>query len=197
MEKDIKEITKFLEVRWHARGGQGAVTAAKALAEAAITGGKHVQAFPEYGPERMGAPIRAYNRLSDKAIYIHGPVTKPAYVVVLDPTLIGMVDIAEGTSDDTVFIINTPKSPTEMREKLGLTGGKIYTIDASKISQESLGRPIPNTPMLGALVGLSGAIDKEALIEDIKIKFGKKFGQKIVEGNVAAVERSFHEVQSE
>lgn len=197
MENAIKEITKFLEVRWHARGGQGAVTAAKALAEAAITGGKHVQAFPEYGPERMGAPIRAYNRLSDKAIYIHGPVTKPGYVVVLDPTLIGMVDIAEGTSEDTVFIINTPKSPTEMREKLKLSGGKIYTIDATKISQESLGRPIPNTPMLGALVALSGAIDKKALIEDIKIKFGKKFGQKIVEGNVVAVERSFREVQSE
>lgn len=197
MVNETKEMTKFMEVRWHARGGQGAVTAAKALAEAAVTGGKYVQAFPEYGPERMGAPIRAYNRLSNKAIYIHGPVTQPQYVVVLDPTLIGMVDIAEGTTESTIFIINTPRSPKEIREKLRLKGGKLYTIDATRISQESLGRAIPNTPMLGALVGISAVIGTEALIEDIKENFGKKFSQKIVDGNIEAVKRAFCEVQSE
>lgn len=185
------------EVRWHGRGGQGTVTAAKIFAETATKGGKHVQAFPEYGPERMGAPLRAYNRISEKPLYMHCQVINPNIVAVVDPALIKKGNITEGTISDTVFVINTPHTPKEVREMLGLKDGKIYTVDATKISLETMGKPIPNTPMLGALARASGVIRLDHLIEQLKANFGKKFGQDIIDKNLNAINRAYQEVTGE
>jgi len=190
---------KLLEIRWHGRGGQGAKTGALLLGEAVMNTGKFMQAFPDYGPERMGAPMRAYNRISDEPITIHSGVTSPKVVVVLDATLLGKVDITGGLPEDGVLIVNTAKTPGEIRNKLGLTGRKVYTIDASKISQEAIGRAIPNTPMLGALVKITGVVDYDHLINDTRAKLTKKFQNKpeIIEGNIKAIERAYQEVHGE
>jgi len=190
---------KLLEIRWHGRGGQGAKTGALLLGEAVMNTGKFMQAFPDYGPERMGAPMRAYNRISDEPITIHSGVTSPEVVVVLDATLLGKVDITGGLPEDGVLIVNTAKTPGEIRNKLGLTGRKVYTIDASKISQEAIGRAIPNTPMLGALVKITGVVDYDHLINDTRAKLTKKFQNKpeIIEGNIKAIERAYQEVHGE
>ncbi|MFH1096125.1 MAG: 2-oxoacid:acceptor oxidoreductase family protein [Candidatus Desantisbacteria bacterium] len=147
-----------MKFAWHGRGGQGAKTAAILLADAALGEGKFVQAFPEYGHERMGAPVQSYNRLSDKPITIHCGVKSPQIVAVLDPSLIGTIDVTNGLPDNGVLIINTAKSPQQMRQELGLEGRRLFTIDASGISKKTLGREIPNTPMLGALVKVAGLI---------------------------------------
>lgn len=190
---------KLLEIRWHGRGGQGAKTGALLLGEALVNTGKFMQAFPDYGPERMGAPMRAYNRISDEPITIHSGVTSPHVVVVLDATLLGKVDVTEGLSEDGILLVNTAKEPAEIREKLGLTGRKVYTVDADQISQETIGRPIPNTPMLGALVKITGVVSYEDLINDTRAKFSEKFRNKpeIVEGNIKAIERAYQEVRGE
>ncbi len=190
---------KLLEIRWHGRGGQGAKTGALLLGEALVNTGKFMQAFPDYGPERMGAPMRAYNRISDEPITIHSGVTSPHVVVVLDATLLGKVDVTEGLSEDGILLVNTAKEPAEIREKLGLTGRKVYTVDADQISQEAIGRPIPNTPMLGALVKITGVVSYEDLINDTRAKFSEKFRNKpeIVEGNIKAIERAYQEVRGE
>ena len=192
-------MEKYLEVRWHGRAQQGVVTAAKVLGEACLKAGKYVQAFPEFGPERMGAPVRAYNRVSDDPIRLHSQVTNPKYVLIADPTLIHTVSVTEGTPDDAVFIVNTPKSPSDMRKELGLGGKppKVYTLDASKISLESIGRNMPNTPMLGALAKATQIISLEALLENFKENYSKKFSPKVIEGNVAAMNRGFQEVKGE
>ncbi|MBC7190274.1 2-oxoacid:acceptor oxidoreductase family protein, partial [Candidatus Aerophobetes bacterium] len=143
---------KLFEVRWHGRAGQGAKTAALLLAEAALSEGKYIQGFPEYGPEREGAPIRAYTRISDSPIYIHSGVANPDAVVVLDSTLIGVVDITEGLGKDGVILINTEENPGKIRERLNFPDGKLYTVDATGISLEILGRNLPNMPMVGALI---------------------------------------------
>ncbi len=190
---------KLLEIRWHGRGGQGAKTGALLLGEALVNTGKFMQAFPDYGPERMGAPMRAYNRISDEPITIHSGVTSPHVVVVLDATLLGKVDVTEGLSEDGILLVNTAKEPAEIRKKLGLTGRKVYTVDADQISQEAIGRPIPNTPMLGALVKITGVVSYEDLINDTRAKFSEKFRNKpeIVEGNIKAIERAYQEVRGE
>lgn len=190
---------KLLEIRWHGRGGQGAKTGALLLGEALVNTGKFMQAFPDYGPERMGAPMRAYNRISDEPITIHSGVTSPHVVVVLDATLLGKVDVTEGLSEDGILLVNTAKEPAEIRKKLGLTGRKVYTVDADQISQETIGRPIPNTPMLGALVKITGVVSYEDLINDTRAKFSEKFRNKpeIVEGNIKAIERAYQEVRGE
>ncbi len=185
------------EVRWHGRGGQGTVTAAKIFAETAISGGKYVQAFPEYGPERMGAPLRAYNRVSESPLYMHCQVVSPNIVAVVDPALIKTGNITDGTTDETIFVINTPHTPTEIRKELGLKNGKIFTVDATKISLDELGRPIPNTPMLGALAKVSGLISLDHLIKQLKIDFGKKFTQDIIDKNLNAINRAYQEVTGE
>jgi pyruvate ferredoxin oxidoreductase gamma subunit len=189
---------QFTEVRWHGRGGQGTVTAAKVLAETALSSGKYVQAFPEYGPERMGAPLRAYNRLSDKPISIHCQVTNPDVVVVVDPTLMGSVDITEGTTGDAIFVINTTESAAEIRQKLGLDKQqKVYTLNATKIALETIKRPMPNTPLLGALAKVSGLIDIDDLLEDLKQSFEKKFTQQVVDANLEAIRKAYEEVTGE
>ena len=187
-------MKEAIEIRWHGRGGQGTVTAAKALAEAALVSGKFIQAFPDYGPERMGAPIRVYNRISPDEITIHCPVRTPNIVIVIDPTLLGAVDVLEGAEPDAVVIVNTPKSPAELGFDVG--GREIYTVDASNISLDCLGRVIPNTPMMGALVKVTDIITLENLVEHIEETFKKKFSDDIIKGNVNAIKRAYEEVKS-
>jgi pyruvate ferredoxin oxidoreductase gamma subunit len=189
----------IIEIRWHGRGGQGAKTAALLLADAALSSGKYVQAFPEYGPERMGAPVASFDRISSKPILMHSGVTNPDVVLVLDPTLIESVDITEGVSDDGIVIINTEKSPADIKKELNITGKiKVYTIDASTISKETIGREIPNTPLLGALIKVTGLLDFKEMVEDTKKKLEKKFKSKpeVIEGNIKAIERAYNEVKS-
>ena len=190
--KDLKEI------RWHGRGGQGAKTAALLFADAALAQGLYIQAFPEYGPERMGAPVTAFNRLSSKPILLHSGVTSPAIVIVLDPTLTENVDVTEGMPDNGVLLINTEKQPADIKKELNVAGSiKVFTVDASTISKETIGREIPNTPMLGALIKATGVLDFKEMFEDTKTKLEKKFKSKpeVIEGNLKAIERAYNEVK--
>lgn len=181
------------EVRWHGRGGQGTVTAAKVFAETALSGGKYVQAFPEYGPERMGAPLRAYNRISANPINVHCQVTNPDIVVVVDSTLIQGAGILDGTNDDTVLVINTTDDPQAIKKQLGVPN-KVYTVNASKIALDTIGRPMPNTPMLGAMAKASGLISLDELINDVQKSFGKKFSEKVVNANIDAIKQAYEQV---
>ena len=192
-------MSDLIEIRWHGRGGQGAKTAALLFADAAMEEGKFIQAFPEYGPERMGAPVQSFDRLSDKPITIHSGVESPRIVVVLDATLIDKVDVTAGLPEDGQLIINTPKSPQQIREQLGLANKKIYTVNASSIALKSLGRDIPNTPMLGALVKVSGLLNFESMLKNVKAKLSKKFASKpkLIEGNIEAIKRAYNEVKEE
>ncbi len=185
-----------VEIRWHGRGGQGTVTAAKVLADACLSGGRYVQAFPEYGPERAGAPLRAYNRISSKEIRMHCPVLSPQIVSVVDATLLDSVNVKEGVSEDAIFIVNTSKEPKEIRAKLNVEGGqKVYTVDATKIAIDSIGRALPNAPMLGAICKVTNIVSLEHLLEEVRKSFGKKFSQKIIDGNLSAVKRGYEEVK--
>lgn len=189
-------MSGILEIRWHGRGGQGTVTAAKVFADACLSGGRHVQAFPEYGPERSGAPLRAYNRISDKELRMHCPVLKPSIVSVVDATLLDGIDVTEGAPDDAIFIINSAKEPKDIRAKLkAKPTQKVFTLDATKIAIESFGRPMPNSPMVGALAKISGIVSLEVILDDVRKSFGKKFSQKIIDGNLAAVKRGYEEVK--
>lgn len=191
-------MAEMLEIRWHGRGGQGAKTAAILLAEAAAAAGKYIQAFPEYGPERMGAPVVSYNRISSEPILLHSSVSCPHYVVVLDPTFIGSVNFSAGLTDGGTIIINTSHSRDEMWQKMNLGDRKLrlFVVDASRISEEEIGRPIPNTPMLGALVRVGGLLELDDLLADIKAKLEKKFRNKpeVIEGNLRAIRRAHEEV---
>lgn len=189
-----KEMT---EIRWHARGGQGAKTAATLVALVALEEGKSSQGFPEYGPERMGAPMRGFTRISGDQIRLHCPIEHPDVIVVLDDSLLGSNSIWDGAKPDTLFLVNSPAPPAEVRKKLGFQGGKLMCVDATKISIEEIGRPIPNTPMIGALIAATGCISLEAMKKDVERKFLKKFGERIVQGNVRAIERAGKEVKSE
>ncbi|MFH1791391.1 MAG: 2-oxoacid:acceptor oxidoreductase family protein [Candidatus Omnitrophota bacterium] len=188
-------MADLFEVRWHGRGGQGAKTASQFLAEAALDAGKFIQAFPEYGPERAGAPIRSYTRVSDARIDIHSPVTKPAVVVVIDPTLLDAVDVTEGLGENGVLLVNTPDTPDAIREKTGFKSGKVATCDATKISLETLGVPMPNTPMLGALLKIVPMVPLESIDEQIKHKFLKKIGEEKTNANLKGVKRAYEEVK--
>ncbi len=192
-------MTNVTEIRWHGRGGQGAKTAALLLGDAAMSMGKFIQAFPEYGPERMGAPVASFDRISDDPITVHYGITEPGIVLVLDPTLMGKVDVTAGLKDDGILIINTEDTASHIRAKISLKGRKIFTVDANKISKETIGKEIPNTPMLGALVKASGILDFDLLMTDLKKKLTKKFASKpeVVEGNLKAVRRAFDEVKGE
>ena len=188
---------QMLEIRWHGRGGQGAVTASKMLAESAMTLGKFIQAFPEYGSERQGAPIKSFTRISDQKIRYHSQVTTPDVVLVLDPTLLGVVDVTEGLGEEGILIINTPASPAEIRKQMKLKGRKLYTVDATGISIRHLGKPIPNTPMVGAVVGITKFLSPQAVADDFRVKFKDKFRPEIVEGNVKCIMDATTEVKSE
>ncbi|WP_039766083.1 2-oxoacid:acceptor oxidoreductase family protein [Caldicellulosiruptor sp. F32] len=188
---------KMIEIRWHGRGGQGAKTASLLLAEAAFNTGKYVQGFPEYGPERMGAPITAYNRISDERITIHSNIYEPDYVVVVDETLIGSVDVTKGLKKGGAIIVNTSKSPDEIKKLLGDFDGKVYTIDARKISRECLGKYFPNVPVLGAVIKVTGIIPENEAIKDMEESLKHKFATKpdVIEGNLKAFVRGMQEVQ--
>lgn len=186
-----------LEIRWHARGGQGAVTAAKTLAEMSLTKNMYFQAFPEYGPERMGAPIQCFNRLSKNKISTYCGVTNPKMVVVVDPSLLDVVDFTAGLDDDGIIIINTNDAPAAIREKLKINGRKIFTVDATHISLNTLGRFMPNIPMLGAVLKTTKLLQKEEAAEFLKKAFDKKFSHKVVEKNLEALEQAFKEVKEE
>lgn len=181
-------MPKMLEIRWHARGGQGAVTASKVLADAALESGKHVQAFPEYGSERMGAPIRAFNRISDTPITVYSQVTDPDIVVILDETLLASIDVAEGLVDDGVILINTEAAPDVVRKKI-VHGEKyrVYTIDATGISRKHLGRRMPNTPTIGALSKLVDMLEAKEIADSFKRNYSAKFPADVVEKNIAAI----------
>ena len=188
---------KVVEIRWHGRGGQGAKTASLLLADAAFNTGKYIQGFPEYGPERMGAPITAYNRISDERLTIHSNIYEPDYVVVVDDTLLSSVDVTAGLKESGAIIINTTKTPEEVRPLLKGYKGKVCTIDARTISIETLGKYFPNTPMLGAVVKVSGIMDEEVFLKDMADSFKHKFASKpeVIEGNMKALERSMQEVK--
>ena len=192
-------MSEILEIRWHGRGGQGAKTAALLFADAALSLGMYIQAFPEYGPERMGAPGQSFNRLAKNPITIHCGITSPKIVVVLDPTLMASVDVTSGLLENGSIIVNTSKSPAEIRAELGLKKGKVYTVDASKIATEKIGRNIPNTPMLGALTKVSAILDFSAMIKDTEEKLKKKFAHKpeIIKGNIEAIKTAYETVKGE
>lgn len=189
-------MSETIEIRWHGRGGQGTVTAAKVLADACLSGGRYVQAFPEYGPERSGAPLRAYNRVSSKELRMHCPVLNPELVVVADATLLDGINVTEGAKEDATFIVNTAKEPSDIRAKLKLNPTqKVYTVDATKIAVESFGRALPNSSLLGAVCKVTSVVTLDSLIEDVKKSFGKKFSQKIIDGNIEATKRGYQEVK--
>ncbi|MCI8748910.1 MAG: pyruvate synthase [Lachnospiraceae bacterium] len=182
-----------IEVRWHGRGGQGAKTAALLLADVAFKTGKNVQGFPEYGPERMGAPITAYNRISDGKIRVHSNIYTPDYVVVVDETLLLSVDVTAGLKRNGAVIINTPKSREEIADKLNGYEGRVYTVDARKISEETLGKNFPNSPMLAAIVAVSGVMDRETFIGEMRASYEHKFAKKpeVIDGNMKALEMAY------
>lgn len=187
----------LIEIRWHGRGGQGAKTASLLLADAAFNTGKYIQGFPEYGPERMGAPITAYNRISTSPIRIHSNIYEPDYVVVVDDTLLESVNVTAGLKESGAIIINTTKDVDYLTKTLKGYKGAVYTIDARKISEEALGKYFPNTPMLAAIVKVSGIMTDEEFLEDMKGSFKHKFAKKpeVIEGNMKALQMSLKEVK--
>ena len=190
-------MSNMIEIRWHGRGGQGAKTASLLLADAAFNTGKYIQGFPEYGPERMGAPITAYNRISDKPIRIHSNIYEPDYVVVVDDTLLESVDVTAGLKKEGAIVINTTKSGEELKNLLNGYEGKVYTIDARKVSMDALGKYFPNTPMLAAIVKVSGIMEEEAFLKDMEGSFKHKFAKKpeVIDGNMKAIELALREVK--
>jgi pyruvate ferredoxin oxidoreductase gamma subunit len=187
---------KIYGICWHGRGGQGAKTAATMVAEIAMLEGKYAQGFPEYGPERMGAPIRGYTRISDHEIRLHSSLESANAVVVFDDTLLDVVDVCDLLDEGGPLVVNSTMTPDEIKAKLKLKKGqKVYLVDATKISLETIGRPIPNTPMIGALMKVANLLPIDAIANGIKKKFGKKFGEKIVTGNVEALKRAHDEVK--
>lgn len=192
-------MSDLVEIRWHGRGGQGAKTAALLLADAAFKTGSYVQGFPEYGPERMGAPITAYNRISKKEIRVHSNIYEPDFVVVVDSGLLDVVHVTGGLKDTGAIVVNTHKSPEFIREKIGDYKGRVYTIDARRISKACLGRYFPNTPMLAAIVKVSGVMDKDTFFNEMQNSFTHKFSSKpeVIEGNMNALKMAYEEVQQE
>ena len=187
----------LIEIRWHGRGGQGAKTASLLLADAAFNTGKYIQGFPEYGPERMGAPITAYNRISTNPITIHSNIYEPDYVVVVDDSLLETINVTAGLKDDGAIVINSTKDGNYIRSKLKDYKGDIYKIDARKISMETLGKYFPNTPMLAAIVKVSKIMTDEEFLNDMQGSFKHKFAKKpeVIEGNMKALEMALTSIE--
>ncbi len=190
-------MNDLIEIRWHGRGGQGAKTASLLLADAAFNTGKYIQGFPEYGPERMGAPITAYNRISTKPITVHSNIYEPDYVVVVDDTLLESVDVTAGLKSTGAIVINTTKDSEYLKQHLKGYEGEIYKIDARRISIEALGKYFPNTPMLAAIVKVSKIMTDEEFLNDMQGSFKHKFAKKpeVIEGNMKALEMALKEVE--
>ena len=181
-----KGITEF---RWHGRGGQGVVTSNQMLGKAALAEGNYIQAFPEFGPERTGAPVRAFLRISKKPIQIYAQVYAPDIVVCIDPTLLDVVNPSEGLKEDGTLVLNTTLSPDEVRAKYGFKSGKVVTVDATSIAMEILGRPFYNMPTMAAAVKASGVVKIETVIEEVQERYPGKVGDL----NKAAMERAVKE----
>ena len=192
-----RDGSQTVEIRWHGRGGQGAKTACLLLADAAFNSGKKVQGFPEYGPERMGAPITAYNRISDKPIRVHSNIYDPDYVVVVDETLIEDIDVTAGLKEGGAIIINTAKSPEEIRPMLRGYKGRVCTIDARKVSIATLGKYFPNSPMLAATLKVTGLMDIDAFLKEMETSYAHKFATKpeVIKGNMDALKMALEEVR--
>lgn len=190
-------MNKITEIRWHGRGGQGAKTACLLLADVAFTAGKYVQGFPEYGPERMGAPITAFNRISDERCTVHSNIYTPDFVVVVDETLLESVDVTAGLKEDGAIVINSTKDPEELKPLLHGYRGRVCTIDARTVSERNLGKYFPNTPMLAAIVKVSGVLDEDQFIADMEDSFSHKFATKpqVIEGNMNCLRESMKEVK--
>ena len=190
-------MDNMIEIRWHGRGGQGAKTASLLLADAAFNTGKYIQGFPEYGPERMGAPITAYNRISSSPIRIHSNIYEPDYVVVVDDSLLESVPVTAGLKETGAIIINTTKDANALKPLLNGYKGKVYTIDAKKVSIEALGKYFPNTPMLAAIVKVSNIMSEEEFLNDMEGSFKHKFAKKpeVIEGNMKALTLALKEVK--
>ena len=186
-----------IEIRWHGRGGQGAKTACLLLADAAFTAGKYVQGFPEYGPERMGAPITAYNRISSDVIRVHSNIYDPDFVAVVDETLLHTVDVTAGLKKEGAIIVNTAKSKEEIMPQLNGYEGRVVTIDARTISEEALGKYFPNSPMLAAVVATTGVMPKETFLHEMRASYKHKFAKKpeVIDGNMKALEMAFAAVE--
>ena len=196
-KEGITNMKDTLEMRWHGRGGQGAKTAALLLAEVAFKTGKNAQGFPEYGPERMGAPITAYDRISDHPIRVHSNIYDPQYVVVVDETLLEIVDVTAGLREDGAILINTSRSKDEIIPHLKGYKGKVYTVDAKKIAMDTLGKNFPNTPMLAAIVKVTGVIEDETFLNEMEGSFKHKFAKKpeVIKGNMEALRTALREVK--
>jgi len=188
----VTDTTSLIEIRWHGRGGQGAVTSAELVARAAIGEGKYAQAFPSFGPERRGAPDQAFTRIDSKEpIKIRAEVTQPDVVIVLDPGLLSIVNVISGLKDGGIVVINTKKSSEQIRSELGIDG-RLATVDATKIARELLGVPIVNTTMIGALIRATGVIKLESVSEPLEDRFGR-----LAERNLKAMERASEETLTE
>ena len=189
-------MSSGLEIRWHGRGGQGAKTAALLLADVAFKTGQYVQGFPEYGPERMGAPITAYNRISKEVIRVHSNIYTPDLVVVVDETLLHSVNVTAGLKEDGAIIVNTPKAAEEIRPFLNGYQGKVFTVDARRISVEALGKYFPNSPMLAAAVAVSGVMSQEEFLKEMRESYQHKFAKKpeVIEGNMQALTMTLEEL---
>ena len=192
-------MSSGLEIRWHGRGGQGAKTAALLLADVAFKTGAYVQGFPEYGPERMGAPITAYNRISRNEIRVHSNIYTPDLVVVVDESLLESVDVTAGLKKVGAIIVNTPKSAEEIRDELNGYEGNVYTVDARRISVEALGKYFPNSPMLAAAVAVSGVMDQKQFINEMRASYQHKFAKKpeVIEGNMKALTMTFEALEED
>ena len=190
-------MSNHTEIRWHGRGGQGAKTAALLLADVAFKTGKHVQGFPEYGPERMGAPITAYNRISSDVIRVHSNIYDPDFVAVVDETLLHTVDVTAGLKKEGAIIVNTAKSKEEIMPQLNGYEGRVVTIDARTISEEALGKYFPNSPMLAAVVATTGVMSKETFLQEMRASYKHKFAKKpeVIDGNMKALEMAFAAVE--
>ena len=192
-------MKKTVEIRWHGRGGQGAKTAALLLADVAFKTGCCVQGFPEYGPERMGAPITAFNRISDDRIRVHSNIYDPDFVAVVDETLLHSVHVTDGLKEDGALIVNTPKSSREIRCMLRGFRGRIITVDARRISEKTLGKNFPNTPMLAATAAVTGIMSREDFLREMRLSFQHKFAKKpeVIRGNMEALEMAYDRVEKE
>jgi len=190
-------MSNLTEIRWHGRGGQGAKTAALLLADVAFQTGKYVQGFPEYGPERMGAPITAYNRISDTQIRVHSNIYDPQYVVVVDESLLETVDVTKGLKKDGAILVNTEHTKEEIIPHLKGYEGKVYTIDAKKVSLATMGKYFPNTPLLAAIVKVAGIMEEDIFLKEMEASFKHKFASKpeVIDGNMAALKMAMQEVQ--
>ena len=204
--RDLLNLTKFevdmdkgIEIRWHGRGGQGAKTAALLLADVCFKTGAYVQGFPEYGPERMGAPITAFNQISPDEIRVHSNIYYPDLVVVVDETLLRSVDVTAGLKDDGAIIINTEKDPSAIRPMLKDFKGRVYTLDARDISVKALGKYFPNTPMLSAVVAVTGIMEWPVFIKEMRASYEHKFAKKpeVIDGNMKALELTYEALKEQ